>query len=45
MINILMKQKRLLPDNNYIGFSLTQGNEYRKKRWSLDNFINLAKKN
>ena len=36
--------KRLLPDNNYIGFSLTQGNEYREKRWSLDNFINLAKK-
>ena len=34
--------KRLLPDQNYIGFSLTQGNVYRKKSWSLDNFINLA---
>ena len=36
--------KRLLPDQNYIGFSLTQGNVYRKKSWSLDNFINLATK-
>ena len=34
--------KRLLPDRNYIGFSVTQGNIYRKKSWSLDNFINLA---
>ena len=24
--------KKLLPDNNYIGFSITQGNEYRKKK-------------
>jgi len=36
--------KRLLPDNNYIGFSLTQGNVYREKSWSIDNFIILAKK-
>jgi len=36
--------KKLLPGNNYIGFSITQGNEYRKKSWSLENFINLAKK-
>ena len=35
--------KKLLPDNNYIGFSITQGNVYRKKSWSLDKFINLAK--
>ncbi|MBD1150249.1 glycosyltransferase family 9 protein [Pelagibacterales bacterium SAG-MED29] len=34
--------KRLLPDNNYIGFSLTQGNVYREKSWSIDNFIDLA---
>ena len=34
--------KRLLPDNNYIGFSLTQGNIYRKKSWSINNFIDLA---
>jgi ADP-heptose:LPS heptosyltransferase len=39
-----LEAKRLLPDKNYIGFSLTQGNEYRKKNWSLDNFINLASK-
>ena len=36
--------KRLLPDNNYIGFSLTQGNIYRKKSWSINNFIDLATK-
>ncbi len=36
--------KRLLPDKNYIGFSLTQGNVYREKSWSIDNFINLATK-
>ena len=36
--------KKLLPENNYIGFSITQGNEYRKKSWSLENFIIVAKK-
>ena len=36
--------KKLLPDRNYIGFSITQGNNYRKKSWSLDKFIQLAKK-
>ncbi len=36
--------KKLLPNNNYIGFSITQGNEYRKKSWPLENFINLAQK-
>jgi len=36
--------KRLLPDKNYVGFSLTQGNAYRQKSWSIENFINLAAK-
>ena len=36
--------RKLLPNKNYIGFSLTQGNEYRKKSWPLENFINLANK-
>ena len=36
--------KRLLPYSNYIGFSITQGNQYRKKTWPIDNFIKLAKK-
>ncbi len=39
-----LEAKRLLPDNNYIGFSLTQGNAYREKSWSINNFINLASK-
>ena len=34
--------KRLLPDKNYIGFSLTQGNVYREKSWSINNFMDLA---
>ena len=35
--------KRLLPEDKYIGISLTQGNAYRKKSWSLNKFINLSK--
>ncbi len=35
--------KKLLPLNNYIGFSLTQGNLYRKKSWNIEKFIKLAK--
>ena len=35
---ILLEAKRLLPNSNYIGFSITQGNEYRKKDGL---FINL----
>jgi len=33
---------RLLPNKNYIGFSLTQGNIYRKKEWPLDKIIKLS---
>lgn len=39
-----IEAKKLLPKNNYIGFSLTQGNKYRKKSWELAKFISLAKK-
>jgi ADP-heptose:LPS heptosyltransferase len=42
--NILNEAKRLLPKSNYIGFSITQGNVYRKKSWSIYKFINLANK-
>ena len=38
----LLEAKRLLPDDNYIGFSLTQGNAYRKKSWAIQNFVDLA---
>ena len=34
---------RLLPGNNYIAFSVTQGNKYREKSWPLEKFIELAK--
>ena len=34
---------RILPENKYIGISLTQGNIYRKKSWSIIKFINLSK--
>ena len=40
---LIDEAKKLLPKNNYIGLSLTQGNSYRKKSWSINNFINLAK--
>ena len=36
--------KKLLPKDNYIGFSITQGNEYRLKSWSITKFIELANK-
>ena len=42
--NLLNEAKRLLPKNNYIGFSITQGNKYRKKSWSIYKFISLANK-
>ena len=42
--NLINEAKRLLPKVNYIGFSITQGNEYRKKSWSLYKFISLANK-
>ena len=42
--NLLQEAKRLLPKSNYIGFSITQGNEYRKKSWSIYKFISLANK-
>ena len=33
---------RLLPSKNYIVFSLTQGNVYRKKEWPLNKVIKLS---
>ncbi len=48
-LNLLPKKykleaEKLLPKKNYIGFSITQGNVYRKKSWSIENFIELAKR-
>jgi len=34
--------KKILPNKSYIGFSLTQGNIYRKKNWPIEKFIRLA---
>ena len=39
-----IEAKRLLPDSNYIGFSITQGNAYRKKSWPIEKFLSVAKK-
>ena len=41
---ILSEAKRLLPNSNYVGFSITQGNVYRKKSWSIYKFTALANK-
>ena len=42
--SFLSEAKKLLPKSNYVGFSITQGNEYRKKSWSIYKFIALANK-
>jgi len=42
--NLIIEAKRLLPKTNYVGFSVTQGNVYRKKSWSIYKFISLANK-
>ena len=42
--SLINEAKKLLPKSNYIGFSITQGNEYRKKSWSIYKFISLANK-
>ena len=36
------ESKKLLPNSNYVGFSITQGNLYRKKMWPLNNIINVC---
>ena len=36
--------QKLLPNNNYVGFSITQGNIYRKKEWPLITIVNICKK-
>ena len=38
------ESKRLLPKKNYVGFSITQGNVYRKKEWPIQNIIDLCNK-
>jgi len=40
----MLESKKLLPNNNYVGFSITQGNIYRKKEWPMENIINFTKK-
>ena len=36
------ESEKLLPNNNYIGFSITKGNVYRKKDWPLNNIVELC---
>lgn len=37
-----IEAERLLPKNNYVGFSITQGNIYRKKEWPLDKIVEIC---
>ena len=37
-----IESEKLLPKNNYIGFSITKGNIYRKKDWPLNNIVELC---
>ena len=39
-----IEAKKLLPNNNYVGLSITQGNVYRKKEWPINKIIDLCKK-
>ena len=41
---LINEAKKLLPKANYLGVSITQGNEYRKKSWAIYKFISLANK-
>ncbi len=34
--------ERLLPDQNYVGLSIVQGNVYRKKSWPLNKVVDLC---
>jgi len=40
--NFFIESERLLPKNNYVGFSITQGNVYRKKEWPLSNIVEIC---
>ena len=39
-----IESEKLLPKKNYVGFSITQGNPYRKKEWPLNNIVELCNK-
>tara|TARA_Y100000590_G_scaffold380390_1_gene448718 strand:- start:3826 stop:4821 length:996 start_codon:yes stop_codon:yes gene_type:complete len=39
-----LESKKLLPGSNYVGFSITQGNIYRKKEWPLNNIVKISNK-
>ena len=38
----MKESKRLLPGDNYVGFSITQGNVYRKKEWPISSVVFLC---
>ena len=37
-----LESKKLLPNGNYVGLSITQGNLHRKKEWSFEKVIKIA---
>ena len=39
-----IESRKLLPNKNYVGLSITQGNVYRKKEWPISHIIDLCKK-
>jgi len=42
--NFFDESKKLLPKKNYVGFSITQGNVYRKKEWPLNCIVETCNK-
>ena len=39
----VLEAEKLLPNKNYVGLSITQGNIYRKKEWPINNIVDLCK--
>ena len=37
-----IESERLLPKNNYVGMSITQGNIYRKKHWPFEKVVKIS---
>ena len=40
--DLFEEAKRLLPNSNYVGFSVTQGHPSEKKTWPVERFIKIA---
>tara|TARA_B110000014_G_C20094328_1_gene573398 strand:+ start:106 stop:1101 length:996 start_codon:yes stop_codon:yes gene_type:complete len=42
--DIFLESQKLLPNKNYVGFSITQGNVYRRKEWPINSIVSCCEK-